>query len=62
MDQNVVVVPPTSTLFKPIQTQVYYCEEDDKQLEETDLKYLRGKSKKVADQKGLIVKISWHNI
>ena len=53
-------VPESSTLFKHIQTQVYYSKNEDKKLDETVLKYLQGISSKVASQKNLILQPTWH--
>ena len=53
-------VPESSTLFKHIQTQVYYSKNENKKLDETVLKYLQGISSKVASQKNLIVQPTWH--
>ncbi len=53
-------VPESSTLFKHIQTQVYYSKSENKKLDETVLKYLQGISSKVASQKNLIVQPTWH--
>jgi len=44
-------VPESSTLFKHIQTQVYYSKNENKKLDETVLKYLQEISSKVASQK-----------
>ena len=53
-------VPDSSTLFRPIQTQVYYCQDHNKKFDETVLKYLQAMSAKIAKQKNLIVQTSWH--
>jgi hypothetical protein len=53
-------VPESSTLFRPIQTQVYYCQDHNKKFDETVLKYLQAMSAKIAKQKNLIVQPSWH--
>ena len=53
-------VPDSSTLFRPIQTQLYYCQDQSKNFDEAVLKYLRAMSEKVAEQKNLIVQHTWH--
>ena len=53
-------VPESSTLFRPIQTQVYYCQDHNKKFDETVLEYLQAESAKIAKQKNLIVQPSWH--
>src|SRR5687768_7947377 len=53
-------VPDSSTLFRPIQTQVYYCQDHNKKFDETVLEYLQEMSAKIAKQKNLIVQPSWH--
>ena len=50
---------PTCTLFKPIGTQVYYCQSDNLKLNSTVLKHLRQISEKLAKQKTLIVPQTW---
>jgi hypothetical protein len=59
LQQTGIDVPPNSTLFKPVQTQVYYCQDDDVKLDAFVLKYLRKISKKVAEQKNLIIQPTW---
>ena len=61
LTQNPLDVPLNSTLFKPVHTQVYFCQNDDVNLDKTVLKYLQGISWKVANQKNLIVQTTWHN-
>src|SRR5688572_32613626 len=53
-------VPESSTLFQPIQQQVYYCQDHNKKFDETVLKYLQAMSAKIAKQKNLIVQTFWH--
>ena len=59
MEQYPHFIPPTSTLFKTISTQVYYCERDGMELNTDVLKYFKKLSKKVSVQKELIVIQSW---
>ena len=54
-------VPQTSTLFQQAQTVVYYSQDEDVPLDQRILEYLKAISKKIADQKTLIVGITWHN-
>ena len=54
-------VPQTSTLFQQAQTVVYYSQNEDVPLDQRILEYLKAISKKIADQKTLIVGITWHN-
>jgi hypothetical protein len=61
LQQKSINVPSYSTLFKPVSTQVYFCQDKDKILDGSVLKYLRGISEKVAFQKNLIVQTTWHN-
>lgn len=48
-------VPKSSTLFRTIWTQLYYCQDQNKKLDEIILKYLQAMNQKVAEQKTLIV-------
>jgi hypothetical protein len=53
-------IPPSSTLFKPIQTHVYCHKNDSMKLEKIVLKHFKAISKQVANQKKLIIPITWH--
>ena len=54
-------IPEKSTLFKQIQVVLYYCQNDEKMLDNTVVKYLKAISEKIANQKRLIVDVTWHN-
>ena len=54
-------LPPTGTLFQQAQTVVYYSQEEDVQLDQRILDYLKAISKKIADQKTLVVGVTWHS-
>src|SRR5688572_20845108 len=51
LKQKDINVPKNNTLYKPIQTQVYYCQDENKKLDETVLKYVQKISAKISEQK-----------
>ena len=59
LEQFPQTLPLTSTLFKTISTQVYYCERDGMQLNTDVLAHFKEVSKKVFVQKELIVTKTW---
>ena len=59
LEQKAFDVSSKNTLFRPIQTQVFYCQDDDVKLDGTVLKFLRDKSEEIADQKNLIIQPGW---
>jgi hypothetical protein len=56
-----IVLPQSSTLFKPVLTQVYFCQDEEQELDEKVLFHLQKISKSIADQKQFIVHLNWHN-
>jgi hypothetical protein len=54
-------IPPNSTLFKPIDTHVYQCQDCDQKLNQSVLDKLKGISAKVAWQKEYIVPVNWRS-
>src|SRR5687767_1910440 len=61
LQQKGINITSNSTLFKPVTTQVYFCQDKNKKLDGSVLEYLCGISGKVAFQKNLIVQTTWHN-
>ena len=61
LEQSDIQVPQNSTLFQLQQTVVYYSPNDNLQLDSRVLDYLRAISEQVAEQKNLVVPITWHN-
>src|SRR5687768_12638740 len=59
LKQTHIDVPKNNTLYKPIQTQMYYCQDDNKKLDGAVLKYLQKISAKISEQKVLIIHNSW---
>jgi hypothetical protein len=61
LEQKGVNVPPESTLFQESPTAVYYYQDKDKQLDRTVLDELKAIIEKIAQQKTLVVHITWHD-
>ena len=61
LEYNELDVPASSTLFKKIATEVYSIQDEHMMLEVNIFDYLKEKSKKLAEQKELIVFESWHS-
>ena len=61
LEQLGIQVPENSTLFQQQQTVVYYSPDESVQLDERVLEYLTAISKQIAEQKSLVVGITWHN-
>jgi hypothetical protein len=61
LEQSDIQVPENSTLFQLQQTVVYYSPNDNLPLDSTVLEYLKAISKQIAEQKNLVVPITWHN-
>lgn len=54
-------IPANSTLFREIQTQIYYPPNNALKLDNEVLDFLRSKSQDVAHKKKLVVDLTWHN-
>ena len=61
LEQSGIQVPPNSTLFQPQQTVVYYSPDENVHLDLEVLEYLKAISRQIAEQKSLVVGITWHN-
>ena len=61
LEQSNIEVPQNSTLFQLQQTVVYYSPNDNLQLDLTVLNHLQAISKQIAEQKNLVVPITWYN-
>ena len=54
-------IPQTSTLFKTIQTQVYYCQDVNTMLDINVVENLQKISSSIAELKQFVVPVSWNN-
>lgn len=61
MRNNEIPVPLTSTIYKKIETHVYYCKDENAVFENSLLEQLKEISEKVANLKEKIVHVSWHD-
>ena len=61
LDEKRFNIPSNSTLFKKVGTQVYYFQEEDMILSDDVLNQLKKISEELAEQKDLIVHVSWHS-
>ena len=60
LDQIDIPIPPTSTLFWPILTYVYYTQDSNMKLNGSACKRLKEMFVKVAEQKKQIIPITWN--
>ena len=55
-----VPLPPGSTIFRPVQTWLYYCKNQEMLLDDHILTQLKKVSAQIADHKDLIVPVGWN--